>query len=563
MGLIAGALTGPVKVAADLTDSRFWSEFGGSRKTTSGEVVSPTRALTLGAYFDALRVIAEDVAKLPIHVFEPVIPRGKRAVSGDPVSRVLRDAPNPEMSPFTFRETLTQWAAGWGNGYAEIVLNDAGLLAELWPIHPSRVRPMRTKDRRLFYRVFSDYDPTQPIRDQSTEYVDIPAESMLHIRGMGNDVIGYSVAAFAAESLGVALAAQTFGAAFFANGTQGGGVISHAKTLSEPARDNLRKSWQNLYAPAKSGYSVKVLEEGMTFTPTFVPPNEAQFIETREFQIEDIARWFRLAPHKIGQLRRSSFSNIEQQSIEHVTDTLLPWLVRWEQEIKRKLIGFSSPLFVKHNVDGLMRGDANARANFYRTLANLGALSPNDIREYEDENPIPSLAGDQYYMQTNMATLDRINSGQVQAPVGQAASRSPSEADARAEQAGAQVHTMMPVLQAEADRVLQKEANAVQRAAGKAGFAEWARAFYGEQSAYAATALEPGVAALSRMVAAILGESYQQIDVGAWSAAWCASAAAKVTAAGGPDGIPATHAPRAVAEELAILVLTTYGIALR
>lgn len=556
----------PSRGAATAGDPRenFWFQnLSNTRRTGSGETISPQRALTLSAYFACIRVIAEDVAKLPVHVFESMIPRGKRALYDHPVYRLLHDTPNPEQTAYTFRETMTQWALGWGNGYAEIERDQGGRPVALWPIHPSRVRLLRINGK-LYYRVSVDLD-RNALKVQ-VEAVDIPLGDMLHIRGMGSDLVGYSIAAYAAESIGVALAAEGFGAAFFKNGASASGVLTHPGKLSETAQDNLRASWKKLYGGA-TGEKLAILEEGVKYEQISIPPDEAQFLETRQFQVEEICRWFRVSPHKIQHLLRSTFSNIEHLSIEHVTDTLMPWLVRWEQEVKRSLI-IDPKVRLAHNVNGLLRGDANARANWYRTMVNIGALSPNDVREYEDENPISGPGGDEYYMQMNMSTLARIAAGEVvSATPAQKVTTAPADdggatADAAAErverraQFMAQVTAMRGVFLAEADRILRNEVLAVQRATGKPDFPTWAATFFRTQADFIATTFEPLTTALCRMGADVLGVAVQTVDMAAFAAAYCTATRDHMVKGG---VIPAAHTPSLLADEVIGLVLAAYG----
>ncbi len=310
---------------------------------------------------------------------------------------------------------------------------------------------------------------------------------------------------------------------------------------------------------------MKLLEEGITFTNTFVPPDEAQFVETREFQIEDIARWFRIAQHKIGHLKRSTFGNIEHQSVEHVVDCLMPWATRWEQEVKRSLIGIEPlDIVLKHDFNGLLRGDSNARANFYRTLGNLGALSPNDIREMEDENPIPGTAGDQYYMQTNMASLDRISAGTAAAaPAGRPAKDSAADAaeiGERTTQALAQVATLRPVLEANADRVLRKLTLGLQRAEAKGKIQmQWALSFFDEIAANWLDSIGPTATALNQSTANLLGVAAHPFNADVWTSSWNEHRDA-VIAAGGSAGLPPGMTPAATADEIIKHILLPYGI---
>lgn len=361
-------------------------------RTTSGEVVTSETALTISTYFACLRNLSEDVGKLPCKLFEDLEPRGKRQLKGDPLYGILHDQVNPTLSAQVCWELITQWTAGWGNGYAEIERSRRGDPIGLWPIHPSRVKPRKRAE-----------DPYVVVGDNGRENA-IPRESMFHVRGMGDELRGYSVCELAAESLGLSLAAQTFGAAYFGNDAALGIVIkvpSDTALTEEQIRD-LRGSWIKPHVGANNAYKPKVLSDGITAERISIPPKDSQFLETRTFQVVDVCRWFRMPPHKVQHLDKATFSNIEQQSIEYVSDTLTPWLTRIETECRLKLISADQRprRYVRFIVLGLLRGDSAARATFHKEMFFVGAASPNDIRELEDLNPRDG--GDEYYIPANM-----------------------------------------------------------------------------------------------------------------------------------------------------------------
>jgi HK97 family phage portal protein len=386
---------------------RWWPLAGmAGRKTTGGTRVSPTSAMSLPTYFACIQVLAADVAKLPLKVFRENADGTKTIEKDHPAVRVLRRVPNTEMSPFTLRETLTAWAAGWGNGYAEIVRDNSGRISGLAPIHPSRVRMLRI-DKRLVYEVRSDH--------VGMETVGLYAEEVFHLHGLGDGISGYSIAQIGAQSIGAAMAAETFGAAYYGNNTSVGGVLTHPGALSDIARKNLRESWESMHGGPDNAHKAAILEEGMTFTPTSVNPSDAQFIEGKQFDVETICRWFRMPPHKVQHLLRATFTNIEQQGIEYVTDTLMTWLVRWEQEAQRKLLADDEELYVRHEINGLMRGDAAARGAFYSQLFNIGAVCANDIRRLEDMEPIDDPAADKHFVQGALVPIGDAGKAQLAA----------------------------------------------------------------------------------------------------------------------------------------------------
>lgn len=382
-------------IALDMTDGR---------KSPSGVRVSANSAFGLSAYFAAIRAISEDIAKLPLNLYESIEPRGKQIVRDNPVHQLIHSRPNDDMSSLSFRETLTGHALGWGNGYAEIVF--AGSIPEsMHPIHPSRVDIARADDGRLLYLIKNNKGLPSPIE----------ADSMFHLHGFGSDgIMGYSVLTVGALSIGDALGTQMFGAAFYGNAARPSGILEHPGVLTVEATDKLRQGWGKAYSGVINTGKTVVLEEGMTYKPISIPPEEAQLLQTRSFHVVEMARWFRIPPHKLQELARATNNNIESQAIEYVTDTLLSWGVRWEQEISRKLIAESDQgrLFAKHVFQSIMRGDQKARADFYTKRFNIGSLSVNDIRELEDENGIGP-AGDTYFVQGNLLPIDVAARGEI------------------------------------------------------------------------------------------------------------------------------------------------------
>lgn len=360
-----------------------YSSFAGGDRTKSGVTVSPDSALTLSAYFAAIRAISEDVGKLPLILYKRLEPRGKERQPNHPLYRLLRNEPNAEMTAMTFRQTLTFHAIGWGNGFAEIVRGKNGRPAALWPIDPRRVTVERDKQQRIQYRVRSNIDSKDVI---------LQPRDVLHIHGLGFDgLTGYSVAHLARESIGAALAAERSGAALFGNGSRPAGILEYPDALPPESKKQLKEAWENQYKGSENAGKTAVLEEGMSFKPIGVPNKDAQWIEMREFSVSELARWLRIPPHKIAHMRDATFSNIESQAREYVIDTLQPWMVRWEQEIARKLITARSPLFAEHLVDGLLRGDTENRFKAYQTAIASGWMSRNEARALENLNPADGL----------------------------------------------------------------------------------------------------------------------------------------------------------------------------
>ena len=308
------------------------------------------------------------------------------------------------MTSFVFRETLMTHLLLWGNAYAQIIRNGRGEVIALYPLMADRMYVDRDEKGQLYYEytLSSDDAPTM-----KGSVVRLSPYEVLHIPGLGFDgLVGYSPIAMAKNAIGMAMACEEYGAKFFANGAAPSGVLEHPGTIKDPSR--VRESWQATFGGSGNANKVAVLEEGMKYTPISISPEQAQFLETRKFQLDEIARIFRVPPHMIGDLEKSSFNNIEQQSLEFVKYTLDPWVSRWEQSMVRSLLTREekSQYFIKFNVDGLLRGDYQSRMNGYATARQNGWMSANDIRELENLDRIPAeKGGDLYLINGNMTKL--------------------------------------------------------------------------------------------------------------------------------------------------------------
>ena len=369
--------------------------------TTSGKTVTERSAMQMTAVYSCVRILAEAVAGLPLHLYRYKEDGGKEKAIDHPL---LHDEPNPEMSSFVFRETLMTHLLLWGNAYAQIIRNGKGEVVALYPLMPNKMTVDRGENGQLYYE-YSRSNDEAPTMKGST--VRLRPSDVLHIPGLGFDgLVGYSPIARAKNTIGMAIACEEYGAKFFAYGAAPGGVLEHPGTIKDPQR--VRESWQSTFGGSGNASKIAVLEEGMKYTPIGISPEQAQFLETRKFQINEIARIFRVPPHMVGDLEKSSFSNIEQQSLEFVKYTLEPWLIRWEQSIQRSLLSTNEkPLyFAKFNVDGLLRGDYASRMQGYATARQNGWMSANDIRELENLDRIPAEdGGDLYLINGNMLPL--------------------------------------------------------------------------------------------------------------------------------------------------------------
>ncbi len=384
-----------------LRDPEIRKYFQPSGETATGVAVNEHTAMNFSAVWSAVKLISGDVAGLPLVLYKTK-GDGKERYTDHPLYRILHDSPNPEMSSFTLRQTLQAHVLTWGNGYAEIERDGVRRPRYLWPITPERVTPIRDAGGRLAYRVSNPGKGADSFFDPS---------DMIHIVGLGWDgTQGYSPIAKARESVALGLAAERFGGKFFGNGSTFGGVITHPTRFATPAaRENFENALKKRSQGVDRAHKLLLMEEGMTYQQMGIPPDQAQFLESRQFQITEIARWFNVPPHKIGDLSRATFSNIEQQNIEYFQTTLIHWLETWEQELMRKLI---SPLernqqHIEHVVEGLLRGDSAGRAALETAEFHIGGLTPNEARALANRDPVKG--GDRAFVQVGMMPLDRLD----------------------------------------------------------------------------------------------------------------------------------------------------------
>ena len=386
----------------DRTSGSAYSFFMGG--STSGKRVNERTAMQMTAVYSCVRILSEAVAGLPLQFYRYTADGGKEKAVDHPLYFLLNDEPNPEMTSFVFRETLMTHLLLWGNAYSQIIRNARGEIIALYPLMPDRMTVNRDENGQLYYEYYMNTDDAHTMKGTT---VRLQPHDVLHIPGLGFDgLVGYSPIAMAKNAIGMAIACEEYGAKFFANGAAPSGVLEHPGTIKDPSR--VRESWQATFGGSANANKVAVLEEGMKYTPISISPNEAQFLETRKFQIDEIARIFRVPPHMVGDLEKSSFSNIEQQSLEFVKYTLDPWVARWEQAMVRALLTQEEKktYFFKFNVDGLLRGDYQSRMNGYATARQNGWMSANDIRELENLDRIPAEAGgDLYLINGNMTKL--------------------------------------------------------------------------------------------------------------------------------------------------------------
>ena len=378
---------------------------GGS---TSGKQVTERSAMQMTAVYSCVRILSEAVAGLPLHLYRYKEGGGKEKAIDLQLYRLMHDEPNPEMSSFVFRETLMTHLLLWGNAYAQIIRNGKGEVIALYPLMPNKMRVDRDENGSLYYEYIHSSDEADTMKNTT---VRLTPYNVLHIPGLGFDgLVGYSPIAMAKNAIGMAIACEEYGAKFFANGAAPSGVLEHPGVIKDPQK--VREAWQSQFGGSQNANKIAVLEEGMKYTPISISPEQAQFLETRKFQINEIARIFRVPPHMVGDLEKSSFSNIEQQSLEFVKYTLDPWVMRWEQSLSRALFTEEEKktLFFKFNVEGLLRGDYQSRMNGYATARQNGWMSANDIRELENMDKIPAEQGGDLYL-INGSMLPMQNAG--------------------------------------------------------------------------------------------------------------------------------------------------------
>lgn len=364
----------------------------------SGEKVDEQSAMQISTVYACVRLLAETVAALPLHLYRYTDDgKGKESAFDHPLYRILYRQPNDEMSSFIWRETMMTHLLLWGNAYSQIIRDGRNNVLGLYPLLPENVEVDRDGQGQLYY-IYHAY--TDEVPGEQNQDIYFRKDEILHIPGLGfNGLVGFSPIAMMKNSLGTTLAVEKYGASFFKNGAQPSGVLEHPGVLKDPQK--IRDNWTAVYGGANNAHRVAVLEEGMAYKAISLPPEDSQFLSTRQFGVEEICRIFRVPPHMVQSLEHATFSNIEHQSIDFVVHTLTPWLVRFEQAIIKDLLleEEQDVLFPKFNVDGLLRGDYQSRMNGYATGISNGFLSPNDIHRLENMDLIPAEeGGDDYYL---------------------------------------------------------------------------------------------------------------------------------------------------------------------
>jgi len=392
MGLMKWIGKGKEKeTRSQLTDVGWWKTVFAGASTYSGETVTQDTALRQPAVFACVRVISEDVASLPIKIYSRVSEMVREPINTHPVAKLFHTAPNPEMTPFTFKETMTAHVLLYGNAYAEIERDNSGTPIGLWILLPENMA-VDISDGKVWY-----------VYNGQTR---IPSENILHIKGLGHDGIkGYSPIGYARETIGMSQAMEKSGGTFFANSSRPSGVLSHPAKLSEDAAKRLRQGWDGMYSGNGNSGKTAILEESMSWQSLSIPHSDAQWLEARQYALQDICRIYRMPPHMIQDLSRATYSNVESQQISYMQGTLMPWLRRWEEEISRKLLGVDDKsIYAEFLAEEALRGNTIDRYAAYRTARESGWLSINEIRKRENLNTIGE-EGDKYIMPLNFADV--------------------------------------------------------------------------------------------------------------------------------------------------------------
>lgn len=366
--------------------------------SSAGLNVTPMKAMQYAAVFACVRVLAESIGQLPLHLYQQN-GREKTKATAHPLYSLLHDAPNEYQTAQEWKEWVAACFALRGNSYSQIIRvgsRSNPRIGELLPISPDAVTPkVDSKTREVRYVVQQSQGGT----------VTLPASDVLHLKLFPLDgVLGASPVSYARDAIGLGIATEQHGAGLFARGAAPGGVLSTDQKLDEESAERMRDTWEERHAGAANAGRVAVLEQGLKWQAIGMSSMDAQWLESRKYQRSEIAGIFRVPPHLIGDLERATFSNIEHQSLDFVVHTLMPYLTRIEQRIALQLLtpDERKTHFAKFAVGGLLRGDMQARSQFYTQMVHNGALSPNEIRELEDQNPREG--GDVYLVPSNLTT---------------------------------------------------------------------------------------------------------------------------------------------------------------
>ena len=375
--------------------------FFGAQDEDTGLIVTPETSMQVAAVWSAIRLLAESVGILPLFIYRRVQAGGKERDPNHPLFNLLHATPNVFQTIYEFKEMMQIHVLLRGNAYAEIIPTGGRGVSQLIPLHPDRVRPFHAPDGRRAYEFTPLDGPTRILLQNE----------VLHIMGLSSDGLkGLNPIEHHRRSIGLSIGAEKYGARFFKNDAKPGVILEHPGRLTTEGRQNLRESWERMHRGVDRAHKTAILEEGLKAREMGMNPQDAQFLETRKFQVTDIARIFRVPPHMIGDLEKATFSNIEEQSLEFVVYNLTPWLVRWEQAVMRDLFAIEDRKthLAEFLVDALLRGDIEGRFKAYAIARQWGWLSANDIRAIENLNPIKG--GNIYLVPLNMIPATTLRS---------------------------------------------------------------------------------------------------------------------------------------------------------
>lgn len=478
MGILARMEQEKLQANYGPTDDFWYRPIWASVPTHSGQHVSPETAMRVTTVYACVKILSETVAQLPLGLFRRRDDGGKEKANDHPLYSVLRYRPNPWQGSYTWRETLQGHVGLRGNAYSIILPGKRGAVDSLIPVRPDMVTVEQLDNFRLRFTV----------RDKHGNETRYTQDEIFRIPGLSDDgITGMSPIQVAREAVGLAQATEAYGARFFKNDARPGGILSTEQKVDKAKKEEIRDAMQS-HTGGANQHKIGVLDMGLTWTSIGMTSEDAQFLETRKFQREEICSLFRMPPHMAGDLSRSTNNNIEHQSIEFVVHTLLPWVKRWEEAISRDLIPEEErdEVFVEFDLRGLLRGESEKRAEYYNKLFNVGALSQNDIRRLENENPVEG--GDRYFVPQNMAPSDRVD---------EVIDKQGAKAPAPAQPEPRQALDIFGVLVSDvAERIASAEIRELQKRADKAAedrprFDAWVAEVYEGHSAYVRKAVDP------------------------------------------------------------------------
>jgi HK97 family phage portal protein len=398
MGILSRLSERPrAEVTTARSPATWFLDWLGGSESAAGVRVSESTALGLSAYYCGVNMISSTIGALPLKVYRQS-GRMREVADDHPAYWLLHNEPNPEMTAMTLRQTWIKDALGRGNAFGEIVFDSRGNPTEIWPIPQDRMNLRRDSAGTLWYEVL--------LYNGEKRY--LPRERVIHVPGVSYDGrVGYGLIQVAMESIGHNAAQEAYGSRFFRNGGNISGVLQTEAVLKDTTFARLKTEVSEKLTGLTNAHRLAILENGLKYQSINPTHEEAQLIESRRFSVEEWARWLNMPPHKLKEMTHATFSNIEEQNIEWVVDTITPWITRFEQEFNRKLFRNRNLFYTKHNVDGLLRGNIAARYQAYAIARNWGWYSANDVREKEEMNPLPGGIGDTYLIPANMMRADQ------------------------------------------------------------------------------------------------------------------------------------------------------------